>query len=80
MCAPFHWCFHYLPHRLVTETDKNRQAINEINNLQRGLMQRDRELTESKLALQKPISDLDVLTKEFNCVLREKEDCKRRCV
>jgi hypothetical protein len=65
-------------HRLVKEVDKNRQAVNEINSLQRSVMQRDRELTESKLAMQKPIGDLDLLSKEFNCILREKEDAKRR--
>ncbi len=68
----------YVLFRLAVETDRNRQAIDDINTANRTVLQKDRELTDLRLAMQKPIQDLEVMTKEYDALLREKETMKRR--
>ncbi|XP_013408098.1 centrobin isoform X2 [Lingula anatina] len=67
-----------LQDQLHQETDKNKSMFDQMNVLHRTIAQKEHELHEAKMALQRPLGDLEQLQRDYMNVLRENQDLKRR--
>ena len=64
--------------RLISEQEKNKKNLDEINVLRQELLNKDQDYQKAKQALVQPTEDLAALRSDFDALTREHENVKRR--
>merc|ERR1712226_106905 len=67
-----------LQSRLQQEVDKTNKQSVEINSLQRTIIQKEQDYSELKQSIQRPLNDLTTLQRQYEELLRENQDIKRK--
>ena len=60
--------------------DKTNKQQVDINSLQRTVLQKEQDYAELKQSVQRPLNDLTMLQRQYEDLLRENQDLKRKYV